>query len=454
MMNKRKKYLLGTLFVFLSLIVTLSQVSIWENHLKSTLMKKINQYDWNLNVDELSGNFISTIVMKDLIFEKENSKRIIVDKISINLGIFSSLFGETVFDLIAIEGLDLDLTSDGFGNRGTVGNLSLNLPFHIRSLFIDANIKSILNDDSQIIELMLGGEFNGYQNPELNCDLLNVSLKDSENLFGKFNSLKVNYSDNLVSFEKINGEIFGLPIGGDISFGKNNDKIKGSLKIPKFSFPKELFSKTPLKSKFSNFTSQFNFESDLKDFTGSLSVFNESGLDMRGEFDLHKTEDLWRLKNLSLNGENSNLSLNGIWENAERISCYMNLENLDLSGWLKDQKPTEVSGLFIMDAGLSSDGALDLIDMTLEIVESKLFNQGEISVHGQLAYQDSVLSTVDPVLLLVGDSYITIDGQGDLLSKEMTLIADMEKADIDLINSFLPGNFVSGKATGNLKNKW
>ena len=155
---------------------------------------------------------------------------------------------------------------------------------------------------------------------------------------------------------------------------------------------------------------------------------------MRGEFDLHKTEDLWRLKNLSLIGEDSNLSLNGIWENAERISCYMNLENLDLSGWLKDQKPTEVSGLFIMDAGLSSDGALDLIDMTLEIVESKLFNQGEISVHGQLAYQDSILSTVDPVLLLVGDSYITIDGQGNVLSKEMTLIADMEKADIDLIN--------------------
>ena len=120
---------------FFSLIVTLSQVSIWENHLKSTLMKKINQYDWNLNVDELSGNFISTLVMKDLIFEKENSKRIIVDKISINLGIFSSLFGETVFDLIAIEGLDLDLTSDGFGNRGTVGNLSLNLPFHISLIY-------------------------------------------------------------------------------------------------------------------------------------------------------------------------------------------------------------------------------------------------------------------------------------------------------------------------------
>ena len=27
----------------------------------------------------------------------------------------------------------------------------------------------------------------------------------------------------------------------------------------------------------------------------------------------------------------------------------------------------------------------------------------------------------------------------------------MEKADIELVNSFLPGDFVSGKATGNLK---
>ena len=88
MMNKRKKYLLGTLFVFLPLIVTFSQVSIWEDHLKSALMKKINQYDWNLKMDELSGNFISTIVMKDLILEKENGERIIINKISINLGIF------------------------------------------------------------------------------------------------------------------------------------------------------------------------------------------------------------------------------------------------------------------------------------------------------------------------------------------------------------------------------
>ena len=184
MMNKRIKHLLITLFVFTFLIVTLSQVSIWENHLISAIKKKINHDDWNIKIDELSGNFISTIVINDLLFEKDNGERIIINKISINLGIISSFFGETVFDLIAVEGLDFHFNSNGSVNRVIGSDLSLNLPFHIRSLFIDANIKSILNDEPQIIELILGGEFIGYENPELSCDLLNVSLKDSENLFG------------------------------------------------------------------------------------------------------------------------------------------------------------------------------------------------------------------------------------------------------------------------------
>ena len=104
-----------------------------------------------------------------------------------------------------------------------------------------------------------------------------------------------------------------------------------------------------------------------------------------------------------------------------------------------------------MDAGLTNAGALDQIDMTIEMIENKLFNQGEISIHGQLSYSDSLLSTIDPVMLLVGDSYLTINGKGDFSSKTIDIFTDMERADIGLVNSFLPGDFVSGKATGNLK---
>ena len=48
-----------------------------------------------------------------------------------------------------------------------------------------------------------------------------------------------------------------------------------------------------------------------------------------------------------------------------------------------------MSGLFNMDATLDEGFVLDQINMNLEMVEEKLFNQGEISVHGLFNYKDS-----------------------------------------------------------------
>ena len=451
-MLRQKKYLLITILCLIPMIIILSRVSFWEKQIYFSVKKKIEPKGWNLISSEISGNFMNTIVIENILLEDVVGDKIKIDKISFNLGIISSLFGDNVFDLVAVEGLRFRYKDEGISDGKITGDdLLFDLPFHIKSLFIDAKAEALFNDENHTLEIMLGGSFSGYSNPELSCDLVKVSLDQNKNSVGKFNSLKIMENNRFYLLNNIEGELFGLPIIGNISIDKEDVNLKGYLNVPKFSFPEELFSKTPLKTKFSSFTGKFNFQSDFESFAGSLSLMNQFGLDMRGSFNLNRTDDLWRLNNLSLSGENSNLLVNGIWEDAERISCYMNLNNLDLSGWIKDQKPTKMSGLFIMDAGLTDSGALDLIDMTLEIVESNLFNQGEISIHGQLAYQDSILSTVDPVMLLVGDSYITIDGKGDFLSKEMNLFADMEKADIDLINSFLPGNFVAGKATGNLK---
>ena len=178
---------------------------------------------------------------------------------------------------------------------------------------------------------------------------------------------------------------------------------------------------------------------------------NELGLDMKGQFSVGKEKTAWVVKNLELTGERSRLTLNGLWEEGERISCYMNLDNLDLGRWMKNQNPTQMSGLLILDGGLTNSGSLDQIDMTLEMVESKLFNQGDVSIHGQLSYKDSIIATIDPVILMVGDSYITLDGKGNFASNTVDFLMDLEKADIELVNSFLPGDFISGKATGKLK---
>ena len=123
----------------------------------------------------------------------------------------------------------------------------------------------------------------------------------------------------------------------------------------------------------------------------------------------------------------------------------MDLKNLDLSNWMNNQKPTEMSGLFIFDAGFTKKGALDKINMNLEMVESRLFNQGEISVHGQLFYSDSVITTIDPVMLLVGDSYLTIDGRGDFKTKHIDFFTDMEKPILIYLIVFYQVIFLVGK---------
>ena len=136
---------------------------------------------------------------------------------------------------------------------------------------------------------------------------------------------------------------------------------------------------------------------------------------------------------------------------GHNFSCFMDLENFDLSRWIKNQKPTKMSGLFNMDATLDKGLVLDQINMNLEMVEEKLFNQGEISVHGLFNFKDSTISTISPVIFLVGDSYLTINGKGDFRENFVDVLLDLEKANIELVNNFFPGDFVSGKATGRLK---
>ncbi len=451
-MQKRKKYLLATLSIIICIVMLLNRVEIWDDYARSMIRKKIDSYGWSVKIQNISGHIFGTIIMDNIEFFHDNKSMVKVKKISFNIGVFSSIFGDDVLDLLAIEGLDLIYENDIASNmKERKSEISINVPFHIKSFFIDAKVETYINNENYGLNILVGGEFNGIKHPTLNCDLVKVSFDDNISLACEFNSLKMGYNDESYFLEDLNGELFGLPINGNILVDRKNTNLRGTINVPQFSFPKELFSRTPMKTKFSTFTGQFNFESDFEYFNGQLALENEIGLDMLGNFNFNKKEDLWVLNKLALEGENSNLLITGIWDEDERLNCYMNLENLDLSSWMNNQKTTQMSGLFIMDAGLTDDGALDLINMTLEIVESKLFDQGEISIHGQLAYDDSVLSTIDPVMLLVGDSYLTMDGKGDFSSNNIELYTDMEKADIDLINNFIPGNFVSGKATGNLK---
>ena len=158
-----------------------------------------------------------------------------------------------------------------------------------------------------------------------------------------------------------------------------------------------------------------------------------------------------RLRSLNLYGEDSRLRVNGVWEGNRRISGYFYLDSLDLSRWLIEQDPTLLSGMAILEGTIDEKKALENIELTLEVAEYGVFSDDESSFHGTVSYSDSVISTVDPVMLIIGESILSIDGITNLKSRELDIIADLENADIGIINKFWIDEFKSGTATGKLK---
>ena len=448
-----KNYILAITTILIIVLTVSLQSVFFEGFIYQRINKKLHNSGWELKVNSSKINLFSTSVLSNTSLLHRSGSIINIESISFNFGLFSSIVGSTVLDLLIIEGVDATYIDE---NVSTVNEIEKNdihfdIPYHIKSFFVDGRLTPAQKNKELTFNFIMGGSFNGKQNPFIKFDLMRIFLEDDINVDCNLERMKFGYDSSSYSLKEIKGTLFNLPIAGDIHYRLDKKKVDGSIDLKKVNIPKELFSLLPLKTKFSNFNGRLNFDTDFNYFRGEVKIDNKLGLDMNGGFFMKNENDFWTMRDFVLNGENSHLKINGSWDNEEKISCFMNLSNLDLSRWVKNQKPTQLSGLFIMDANLTEQMALDQIDMTIEMVEEKLFNQGEISIHGLFNYQDSLIKTIDPVMLLIEDSYLTIDGEGDFSSNSIELLIDMEKADIDLVNNFLPGNFLSGKATGKMK---
>ncbi len=104
----------------------------------------------------------------------------------------------------------------------------------------------------------------------------------------------------------------------------------------------------------------------------------------------------------------------------------------------------------ILEGSIDNNQALENIELTLEVAEYGVLTNQESSFHGTVLYSDSIVSTVDPVMLIIGESILSIDGEFDLKSKELNFISDLENADIKIINNFWMDEFTDGLATGKL----
>ncbi len=437
------------LYAFFGILVLyfFSYSFFWQPFIIKQVNNALNKFDISVQSVSMSGNLLSDIKGRELQVTHPSFGNIFIDNFTINVDYAYSLFGVISFDKIFIEGILIDSTRQSF----------------------ESNILKIQKFPIRVDRFSVGGQipiqfqkeilfFNGYVEgkvllkDELKLDLSRLSLKnegDSSILFQMDDFDLITNNDSLI-VKNFSGKIGNAPVNGKMLYLEKEEKIFGSLNIAEFAISKELFSKTPLKGKFEKISGKVDFHSIKGNLSGELSISNELGLKMAGNIDIVKSEDNILLKSLKLNGEDSNLRVNGVWEKDQRISGYFYLDSLDLSRWLIEQEATLLSGMAILEGSMNKNNALENIELTLEVAEYGVLMSDESSFHGTILYSDSTVSTVDPVMLIIGESILSIDGEVDLKTRSVNIISELENADIEIINNFWMDEFKGGVATGKL----
>ncbi len=433
--------------LLVSIIYAVASSFLWEKTILGFLNRSLSKSKVEVISGELSGNLLRNIIGENFEIIHPIYGNVYIEKILINYDYFGSLFGVNSFDEIYIDSLVFDSKKYIEDNQNTEFE---SFPIQINKFSINGQLPLWFQNEMIIFKGIAEGQV-AWEN-ELNLKIDRLSLENSGEYAFSFqmDNLELFKNDDSLSINNFSGKFGNAPINGELLYFQKESKIKGSLNIDEFAIPKELFSKTPLKGKFEKISGNVDFESISGDLNGNLSISNQLGLEMAGDINIVKDNGNIFLKNLNLYGEDSNLKVNGVWEGNERLSGYFYLDSLDLSRWLIEQNPTLLSGMAILEGSIDNNQALENIELTLEVAEYGVLNNQESSFHGTVLYSDSIVSTVDPVMLIIGESILSIDGELNLKSKELNFISDLENADIKIINNFWMDEFTDGIATGKL----
>ena len=454
MVKSSKKPLLGVFALLVAVGLILLQSNVWKNFIINRANETLSPHGWTMDIGNISGHLLGKTQFSNITLIHSELEPIYIQTLDMNIGILKSLFGLPTLDLLFAESVSFDLSNEilKFKSKSAIKNVGISMPLNIKSFYCSGDAEMISDKKEIKIKTIIAGELVGGTSPKIFFNLLRVDLLHTPFQEMNFKGLELSYSDSKFQLKNLIGTFLGLPLTGSVSIDNNNSLIEGKVQVDDFTIPEELFSRLPLKAKFSNFSGIFDFHSDLHTYFGELSLTNNLGLNMKGEFNLEQFNNKsWALKNLLLQGENSQLLISGLLSQSGRLNSYLNLENLDLSRWLDNEISTNLTGLAILDGGITSNGSLEQIDLTLEVLETKYFEVGETSFHGQVSYKDSIISTASPAMLLIGNSQLTLDGSLDFATENLDIIANLENADIQLVNQFWPGNFNSGKATGRMQ---
>lgn len=443
------------LFGVLLAIIWLSRASIWESRLESFLNSHLNPEGWVIDIGSLDGNLLSTIRAENIHLENEDSVIVDIENIETNLNLINTLMGGVDMDRLIVKGLNVipgEIKLLETPVRQKISSPKLPpFQFHLRRFELDGSLPLTIKGDQRIYSVQFKG---GYKQELGWAEMMIESLSGgSENIPNAFsvNNISTEIDSSRVFIFTDHGKIMGVPFQGEISaLFEESPTLSAEIKFGEFEIPSTLFEKLPLKPKFSSLQGSINFNSDFHQFEGEVSVSNALGLDMKGRMTIRNEKDHLAVDQIDLRGETAQLTLQGLYEYSGRMNGTLSLTHLDLSEWITRQQETELSG-FILFEGLLEHNRISAIDATLEVHESKIFENELITLSGSVDFQDTFLDITHPLTLTIGPSSVVMDGQADFGAEYLDLDLTLNDADVFLVNNFWTDTLKSGTATGTLQ---
>ena len=452
MKNIYKQYVLFFVGFIVVLLLVLFRPSVWQDRIDKYLNNQLYKSGWSLNNSVFSGHLFTKISSSDVLLKSSKGTLIVFPRIEARIKILPLILGKIKLNELSVSKAQITPSlklNENPSNRAVLGIKQI--PIDIEKLNIDGNVILPSEDSTRSYSFFIdGGIVNAKEN--LVIDLNELSIISNESLTNlSVKGWKGSISDEKIQIDLKNASINSLDLGGYFEYSfLDSSKINGNIILNEYKLPESIFSELPLQPNLSKIAATFTFESNINNYFGRLKIQNELGLKMDGSFRIETDTTHFELQELLLNGNNTTLSVKGLYEKNGRFNGIARLENLDFSQWLIDSKRTGISGYLLLD-GLFENMLITALDVNADVNESLLFNSEPTSFSGSVSYMDSILSIVNPIMLSIGPSNIVLEGNTNYGNRSMNLDVELSEASAFLINNFWSDTLTSGSATGSMQ---
>ncbi|MEE8335507.1 MAG: translocation/assembly module TamB domain-containing protein [Candidatus Neomarinimicrobiota bacterium] len=449
------KKFIAVLFVSGIIITSLLSPVLWvgsiQNYFNETLLKSSG---WKIKIKKLSGNFLHIVQGDELIITHKSGASFFIPDFEIDISIFSIMNREKTINKVALRNVVIR-TPAGKDFSDSPGSINLdiieNYNINIKNIIAQGIILTSWQDSLKNVEFSLaGGIYNQSSGINIQLDSMELSVPaDNFNIFLKESLGIIKTSGVMVDMGEF--VINGFPLKGNLDYHwSGGKKITADIYLHEYKLPQKIFNRLPLQPNLSSLDAVFHFESDLKNFKGQLDLSNDLGLNMSGKFSLEKFSDHLFLDNMVLEGNEASIIMQGTLENSGQFKGTFQLDNFDLSQWLYEGRTTQLSGYMLVNGNLKNN-QINSLNLTVEVDESKLYTEDNISLSGTVSFFNDLLSIENPVVLSIGPSRIDVTGFTDFYTDSLNLNLELTDASTFLINNFWTDSLSSGQATGSLR---